>query len=392
MLRLYSLTIINQFLPPPQNWSNSTQDSGVWSDMSDSINHPSTLSSSYQMASGYKRRLSFSGLTDLSHSQPPAKRAIKTSPSKPCAPISNSSKSSRRRSRKITPLEECSVGVSKSDNRAYGVFRQQLQVKQESQVAHSAYSSLHTRGYSLPSPPQISHDSNLYASPSQHLMSAPDPIPLDGSSLLYPCSSIGDSAPWTHTDLLPALYNTPSPPNFNMEMGYSSNSNFSQSSSKLETSQLSSYFYPQMGQSRETDSLWGVAAPINPCYESQEVMCQMPEPFKPLSLSCSPPYLSSSTRYPSPDSTSATGTHPFYAPARIQPSLFHQQQRSLRAHEDMLRMGGVSSRSLSDLIEAASHPLPTGNNTIFLLLDKWLCSLLSNLCDCRELLISRAYL
>ena len=309
--------------------------------MSDSITHPS-----YRMASGYKRRLSFSGLADFPHSQPPAKRPLKASPSK-LSTLTHSSKNSKKRARKTAGLEEGLVGANKSDKRTHGDYRSQVHVKEESQTAHATYSGLHSRGYSLPSPPQLSTDSHLYPFPSRHLM--PEPLPLDGSSLLYPCSSLGDPAPWIHSDLLPALYNTPSPPNFNLDMGYSSNSNFSQSSSKIEPGPAP-YFYPPI-QSQDTDSLWSVATPINSCYESQDAMYQMPEP-----------YLSSCTRYPSPDSTSATGLHPFYAPARMPAPLYQQQQRAIGTQEDVLRMGALSSQSLTDLIEATSHPLPTGNS------------------------------
>ena len=313
--------------------------------MSDSITFPTPVSS-YRVAPAHKRKLSFSGLTDPS--QPPAKRAIKTSPSKLNSALTHSSKNARKRARKTA--EE--GPVAKSDKRTQGGYRSQVQVKQESQLAHTSYSGLHTRGYSLASPPQLSQNSHLYPSPSRHLMSVPDPVPLDSSSLLYPCSSLGDTAPsWSHTDLLPSLYNTPSPPNFNIDMGYSSNSNFSQSSSKIDTG-LSGhthpgYFYSQMGQSQDTDSLWSVVG-TNSCYES----------VSPLSLSRSPPYLSACTRYPSPDSTSATGSHPFYAPARLPGSLFQQR----RAQEEMLRIGALSSQSISDLLEAASHPLPAGTD------------------------------
>ena len=243
-------------------------------------------------------------------------------------------------------------------------YKPNLQVKQESRLLLGynpgmsgtqslptvTYSSIHSTPDSIGYP-----DPTIFPSPPRH-MRIPDVLPLDSSSLLYPCSSIGDpTASWSHkdihsSDLVPGLYNTPSPPNFHMDIGYStSNSNFSQNSTKIDTSsQLSehihcgpmhpSYFYPPAGPSQETD-LWNVTpprslGPISSHYTSQELL-PIPSPS------------SYSITYPSPDSTS---THPFYTPTHLSTSLF--QHPGVPADEGLL-----SQSMLPDMIDT----LPPGN-------------------------------
>eukprot|EP00800_Vazella_pourtalesii_P018873 TRINITY_DN6206_c0_g1_i1.p1 TRINITY_DN6206_c0_g1~~TRINITY_DN6206_c0_g1_i1.p1 ORF type:complete len:354 (+),score=88.07 TRINITY_DN6206_c0_g1_i1:94-1062(+) len=235
------------------------------------------------------------------------------------------------------------------------------------------YSSIHSTPDSVVYP-----DPTIFPSPSRHVP-IPDVLPLDSSSLLYPCSSIGDpTASWSHKDihgseLVPGLYNTPSPPNFHMDIGYStSNSNYSQNSTKIDTSsQLSehvhcgpmhpSYFYPPTGPSQETD-LWNVTpprslGPISSHYTSQD-------PLKPLPIPSPPSYISPHITYPSPDSTS---THPFYTS-----SLF--QHPGVRLDETIL-----SQSMLPDLIDTLPA-VPLGeltHNTRSVHQEMSLCPLIS---------------
>ncbi|KAI6645877.1 Paired Domain (PRD) containing protein [Oopsacas minuta] len=350
-----------------ENWSNSTQDSGVWSDLSDTYpNYP--LCHPYKPSC--KRKLSFSGVTDLS--QPPVKRSLKNSATLQNTPTS-STKITRKRSRKSACIEDTG-SITRSEKRANNKnSKSNVQVKQKYQMLPGCnagmlstqslptvtYSSIHSTqesvGYSSLTPSQ---DPNIFPSPPSHSIPLPDLLPIDSSSLLYPCSSVVDPASsWPDKDVgAPSLasshYNTPSPPSFHTDIGYStSNSTYSQNSNKIEaSSQLSehihcgsmhpSYFYSQY---QAADSHWNVTPsrlqPINPRYTSQDGRCQVQEPFKPLPMSSPPSYLSTRTRYPSPDSTS---THPFYTST----SLFQQAEE------------GIHSRALLPSMIDSTHSLP----------------------------------
>ena len=330
---IYS-TLIHQ-LSLPQNWSNSTQDSGVWSDLSDSYHgYPHC----YPHKPVSKRRLDFSGVTDITS---PGKSPLKSSPTHQDSPLAPSTKVSRKRTRKSAGIEEPTITRPEKRPNKRGC-KPNVQVKQESRLllgynaGMSGSQSLPTVTYpsihSTPGPVGYP-DPTIFPSPPRH-MPIPDVLPLDSSSFLYPCSSIRDpSVSWSHkdilsSDLVPGLYNTPSPPNFHMDIGYStSNSNFSQNSTKLDTSsQLSehihcgpmhpSYFYPPAGPSQETD-IWNVTPPsslepISSHYASQD-------PLKPFPIPSPPSYISPRITYPSPDSTS---THPFYTPTHLSTSHF----------------------------------------------------------------------
>ena len=356
-------TLIPQFRSLPQNWSNSTQDSGVWSDLSDSYpGYPLC----YPHKPVSKRRLGFSGGTDLTS---PVKRSLKSS-SPQDTTIVPSTKVTRMRTRKSAGIEEPAITRPEKRPNKRGV-KPNVQVKQESRMllgyntGMSGSQSLPTVTYSsiLSNTDSVGYpDPTIFPSPPRH-MPIPDVLPIDSSSLLYPCSSIGDpTASWPHKDihssyLVPGLYNTPSPPNFHMDIGYSSNSNFSQNSTKIDTSsQLSehihcgpmhsSYFYPPTGPSQETD-LWNATpprslGPISSHYSSQD-------PLKPLPISSPPSYISPHITYPSPDSTS---THPFYTPSHLSTSLFQHPGVSV---DDTL----LSQPMLPDMI----NTLPPGNST-----------------------------
>ena len=191
-----------------------------------------------------KRRLDFSAVTDLTS---PVKRPLKSSLTPQDTTLPPSTKVSRKRTRKSAGIEEPTTTRPEKRPNKRG-YKSNVQVKQESRLllGYNAgmpgtqslpsvtYSSIHSTPDSVVYP-----DPTIFPSPSRHVP-IPDVLPLDSSSLLYPCSSIGDpTASWSHKDihgseLVPGLYNTPSPPNFHMDIGYStSNSNYSQSTERM---------------------------------------------------------------------------------------------------------------------------------------------------------------